>query len=192
MKKRVKIAISFIIVVLIACIAGFINAWVMTGGLTLSDLTEGQKEKAEKLWVENILLTETKNGKKYWEIHGKSGQYVDKQDRVILNDVIGNFYDDKGGVILSFAGDKGEYETMTKRVILTQNAKLATKDETQMNANKITWEGNDNIIHAEGNVKTLRGDEAVIYCDKTVFSTNFDYFRVYGHTKTELYEKGDK
>ncbi len=192
MKKRVKIAIGFIIVVLVACIAGFINAWIMTGGLTLSDLTQEQKENAEKLWVENILLTETKGGKKYWEIFGKSGQYVDNKNRIILNDVIGNFYDENGGVILSFAGDKGEYETMTKRVILTKNAKLATKDYTQMNSDKMTWEGNDNIIHAEGHVKAIRGDEAIITCDRTVFSTSFNYFRVYGHTITKLYEKGGK
>lgn len=192
MKKRVKIAIGFIAVVLVLCIAGFINAWIMTGGLTLSDLTEGQKEKAEKLWVENILLTETKDGKKYWEIHGKSGQYIDKKDRIIMNDVIGNFYDEKGSVILSFAGDKGEYETKTRRVILTKNAKLATKDYTQMNADKMTWEGSKDLIHAEGHIKAVRGDEAVITCDRTVFSTDFDCFRVYGHTTTKLYEKGGK
>lgn len=192
MKKRVKIAIIFISVVLVACIAGFINAWFLTGGLTLSDLTEEQKNNAEKLWVENILLTETKEGKKYWEIYGKNGQYVDQKNRIILNNVIGNFYDEKGEVILSFAGDKGEYETKTKRIILTKNAKLASKDNTQMNAEKMTWEGDDNIIHAEGHVKAVKADELLITCDRTVFSTNFEYFRVYGHTKTNVYEKGAK
>lgn len=192
MKKRVKIAIGFIIVVLVACIAGFINAWIMTGGLTLSDLTEDQKLNSEKLWVEHILLTETKEGKKYWEIYGKNGQYVDKKDRIIMNKIIGNFYDDDGTVILSFSGDKGEYETKTKRMILTKNAKIATKDYTQMNADKMTWEGNDGIIHAEGHIKAVRADELLITCDRSVFSTDFGYFRVYGHTTTKLYEKGGK
>lgn len=190
MKKRVKVAIVFISVVLVACIAGFINAWFITGGLTLSDLTEEQKNNSEKLWVEGILLTETKEGRKYWEIYGDSGQYVDNQSRIILNNVIGNFYDEKGKVVMSFAGDKGEYEIKTSRVILTEKAKLAAQDNTQMNSDKMTWEGSKNIIHAEGHVKAVKEGELVITCDKTVFNKDFTDFRVYGHTTTKVYEKG--
>lgn len=192
MKKRVKIAIGFTIVVTVACIAGFINAWILTGGLKMSDLTEDTKKITEKLWVEKILITETKEGKKYWEIFGQSGQYVDGQEKVLLNNVVGNFYNDKGEVVLSFAGDKGEYLIAKKRVILKGNSKLAGKDDTSMNTDQITWEGEDGIIHAEGHIKAAKADETMITCDKAVFTTDFKNFRIYGHTKTQIYEKGAK
>lgn len=192
MKKRVKIAIWFIGAVLIACIAGFINAWIITGGIKMSDLTGDTKKTAEKVIVEDILLTETKDGQKYWEIYGKTGQYVDGKDKVLLQGVIGNFYDEKGEVILSFAGNTGEYEAKNKRVTLTKNAQVASKNQVQMDADKITWEGLGGIVHAEGHIKAIKGDEAMITCDRTVFSTDFKDFHVYGHTKTTVYEKGIK
>lgn len=192
MKKRVKIAIGFVIVVVIACIAGFINAWIITGGLKMSDLTGDTQKITEKLWVEKILITETKGGKKYWEIFGKSGQYVDGQEKVLLNGVIGNFYNDKGEVILSFAGDKGEYQIKNKKVTLQGHSKLAGKDDTYMDTDKITWEGEDGIIHADGHIRAVKSDQVLITCDKAVVTTNFKDFKIYGHTKTQIYEKGAK
>lgn len=190
MKKRVKIAIIFSIVVLIACIIGFINAWIITGGINMSDLTQEKQENAEKVLVKNILLTETKDGKKYWEIYAKSGRYINNSDEVLLYNVIGNFYDEKGAVILSFAGDDGQYESKLKKVILTKNAKLASKNDTQMEANKITWEGLNNIVHAEGNVRAMQAEKLFITCDRTTFSTDFKDFHVYGKTITRVYDKG--
>ena len=121
MKKRVKVAVIFAIVVLVACIVGFINAWIITGGVKMSDLTQEKQENSEKVLVKNILLTETKQGKKYWEIFAKSGKYVNNSDKVLLYNVIGNFYDENGEVILSFSGDDGQYESKIRKVILNKN-----------------------------------------------------------------------
>ena len=192
MKRRVKVATIFISVLLVACVAGFINAWIITGGIKMSDLTMEQKRNAEKVLVKNILLTETKDGKKYWEIFAKNGQYVNNTDKVILYSVTGNFYDENGEVILSFYGDNGEYENKHKKVVLTNNAKLASKDETQMEAHKVTWEGLNGIVHAEGNVRAIKADKLLITCDRTVFSTDFKDFHVYGNTITRAYDKGVK
>ena len=190
MKKRVKVAVIFTIVVLVACIVGFINAWIITGGIKMSDLTQEKQENSEKVLVKNILLTETKEGKKYWEIFAKNGRYVNNSNKVILYNVMGNFYDEKGEVILSFAGNNGEYDGTSKKVILTQNAKLASKNNTQMEAQKITWEGLNNIVHAEGNVRAMQADKLYITCERTTFSTDFKDFHVYGKTITRVYDKG--
>lgn len=192
MKKRVKVSVIFISVVLLACIAGFINAWRITGGIKMSDLTLEQKQDAEKVLVKNILLTETKEGKKYWEIFAKNGRYINKTDKVLLYNVTGNFYDKNGEVILSFYGDNGEYDSKLKKVVLTNNTKLASKDETQMEAHKITWEGLNNIVHAEGNVRTIKAEKLFITCNRATFSTNFKVFHVYGNTITRVYDKGIK
>jgi LPS export ABC transporter protein LptC len=176
----------------VACIAGFINAWIITGGIKMEDLTQDKQEKAEKVLVKDILLTETKDGKKYWEIFAKRGKYVNNTDKVMLQDVIGNFYDENSQIILSFSGDNGEYESKRKKVVLTNNAKLAAKDETQMEAHKVTWEGLNNIVHAEGNVRAIKAEKLFITSDRAVFTTNFKDFHVYGHTSTRVYDKGIK
>jgi len=190
MKKRVKIAVIFAGVVLVACIVGFINAWIITGGVKMSDLTQEKQENSEKVLVRNILLTETKQGEKYWEIFAKSGKYVNNTDKVLLYDVMGNFYDENGEVILSFAGDDGQYESKRRKVVLNKNAKLASKNNTQLEAHKITWEGLDNIVHAEGNVRALQAEKLFITCERATFLTNFKDFHVYGKTITRVYDKG--
>jgi LPS export ABC transporter protein LptC len=192
MKKRVKVATIFISVLLAACVVGFINVWIITGGIKMSDLTIRQKRDAEKVLVKNILLTETKEGKKYWEIFAKNGKYVNNTDKVLLYNVMGNFYNENGEVILSFYGDNGEYESKRKKVVLTNNAKLASKDDTRMQAHKVTWEGLNGIVHAEGNVRASKATNILITCDRTVFSTDFKDFHVYGNTITRVYDKGIK
>jgi LPS export ABC transporter protein LptC len=192
MKKRVKLAVIFIGVLLVACIAGFINVWIITGGVKMSELTQDKREKSEKVLVKNILLTETKEGKKYWEIYAKSGQYINNSEKVLLNEAMGNFYNENGEVILSFSSDNGEYDSKNKRVILKNNAKLASKNETQMEAHQITWEGVNNIVHSEGNVRAMQAEKLYITCDRSTFTTDFKDFHVYGHTITRVYDKGLK
>lgn len=192
MKKRVKVAVIFISVVLVACIVGFINAWIITGGIKIEDLTQDKQEKAEKVLVKDILLTETKEGKKYWEIFAKSGKYVNDTDKVYLYNVIGNFYDENSKVILSFCADNGEYESKKKKVVLTNNARLASRDNTHMEAHKVTWEGLNSVVHAEGNVKALQLEKLFITSDRAVFKTDFKDFHVYGRTTTRVYDKGIK
>ena len=188
MKKRVKIAIVFSIIVIIACVAGFINAWIIIGGLKMSDLTEDAKQNTEKVDVRDILLTETKNGQKYWEIYAGSGNYQDNRSTILLKNVIGNFYDEKGKVILSFESDEGEYDSEFKKVILKKNAKLASIQDTQMEADKITWEGQNDMLYGEGHVNAIKDTRFLIQCDRTKFSTNFKDFYTYGNTKTKIYE----
>ena len=74
--------------------------------------------------LKTLLLPKQKKKKKYWEFYAKSGSYNSGDNSVQLNDVIGNFYDKNGEVVVSFKSDKGNYDETSKKVILKPLALL--------------------------------------------------------------------
>lgn len=189
MTKKVKSYLIFIVVVLVACVIGLINSFIITGGFDTDTLAKNATQ--EKVLVKNVLLTETKEGKKYWEIFADSGEYLNKKNKIYLHNVIGNCYK-KSEVALSFEADNGYYENKNKRVTLIKNAIVVTNKETAIKADKIVWEGTIDKIIAEGNVRVVKSDEIMTISDKTVFTTDFKEFKIYGNTITKVFSKDKK
>ena len=87
----------------------FISAGVITHNFNRSQLqTDQDRQEAS---IDGIILTETKDEKKYWEIYGETGNYDSKNGVAMLNNVIGNFYDDENQVSMSFESSKGTYNS---------------------------------------------------------------------------------
>lgn len=187
MSKKIKAYLIFIGVVVLACIIGFINSLIMTGGVNIDSLMQNAQE--EKVLVQNVLLTETKDGGKYWEIFADNGEYINNKDKIFLKNVIGNFYK-KNEVVLSFEGDEGFYESKLKKVTLIKNATIAARDNTSISADRIIWEGTKDTIVAEGDVDVIKSDEIVTKSDKTVFTTDLKEFKIYGNATTKIFDKG--
>ena len=90
-KKKKAYLFAFIAIVGLLMWA-FISAGVITHNFNRSQLS-GQKDKQEAL-INGIILTETKNEKKYWEIYGDTGNYDSTNGVAMLDNCIGNFYDE--------------------------------------------------------------------------------------------------
>lgn len=187
MSKKIKSYLIFIGVVVVACVIGLINAFVITGGIKMDALVQSAKQ--EKVLVKNVLLTETKDGGKYWEIFADDGEYLNKKNKIFLRKVIGNFYK-KNEVVFSFEGDEGFYESKLKKVTLIKNARIVAKNNTSLRADRIIWEGTEDKIIAEGNVDVIKSDDIVTKSDKTVFTTDFKEFNIYGNATTKIFNKG--
>ncbi len=183
-KKQKAYAGAFIAIVALLAWA-FISAGVITHNFNRSQLQTDQDR--QEAVIDGIILTETKNEKKYWEIYGETGNYDSKNGVAILNNVIGNFYDDDNEVSMSFESSKGTYNEKKEQIILYDNTYIVLKDFTTLRANKLVWTGKDVPIVAEGNVRITRKADLLATAKKVEISPDYDKFKIIGNAVSKVY-----
>ena len=112
--KRRSYAVAIFLVIFVMLWA-FISAGVITSSFNRAQL-KGTEDQ-QKVDAKGIIITETKKGKKYFEIYGETGHYSNDHKLAILYNVIGNFYKD-GEVAMSFQSSKGTYDETTGFITL--------------------------------------------------------------------------
>lgn len=173
-------------VAIVALLAwAFISAGVITHNFNRSQLqTDQDRQEAS---IDGIILTETKDEKKYWEIYGETGNYDSKNGVAMLNNVIGNFYDDENQVSMSFESSKGTYNEKKEQIILYEDTFIVLKDLTTLRANRLVWSGKDIPTVAEGNVRITRKNELLATADKVEISPNYEKFKIVGNAVSRVY-----
>ena len=188
MSKR-KIAYT---VILLAVVIGCAWAFIAAGVITKNFKKEALKSAGEKqeVNVKNLIITETKEDKKYWELYAEKGYYDNQNKVVILYNVIGNFYDNDE-VVLSMESSMGTYSEEKKKVVLYDNSYFIYKDGTDVRADRLVWEGNDKDIKAQGNVIIRKSGELRTFSKEAVLSEQMTNIKIIGRSRTELYKKGN-
>ncbi len=182
-KKNIAYILLFSVIIF-ACFWAFISAGLITKSFKTKIVSQTYKNKEAN--IESLLVTETKNGEKLWELYADSGMYTDENGVVLLEYLIGNFYD-KNQVTASFKSDKGTYNSNKKQIILYDNVVLVYKDGTNLSAERITYSGKNEDIIAEGNVRIERPNEAVIWGTKAILTGDYSDFHIEGRTKSQFY-----
>lgn len=181
-KKIIKIAA---IVLALLLLWGLVWSWFITR--TVKTNSKDNNLKNQRAIVKNIIVTETQNQKKYWEFYAKSGEYTSEYNSIRLNDLIGNFYDKNEEVVVSFKSNKGTYDEKTKKVILDGDNLFVGKDGSQLYADILIWQGQDEDILAKGNVQFIKNGQIVTKSKEAVFNSDLTVFKVIGNAKTKLY-----
>lgn len=167
----------------------FISAIFITANYTRAQLKGTPDE--QKVDAEGIIITETKDGNKYFEIYGETGHYSNDHSIATLNNVIGNFYKDNK-VSMSFQSSKGTYNEKTKEITLYNNTFIVMEDSTSLSTDKLVWSGSDKDTVAEGHVVIKKNNEMVATAEKGVISAGYEKFKIIGKTTTKLYDKEGK
>lgn len=188
MSKRKIAYIVILLFIVIGCAWAFIAAGIITQNFK-KDLLNNAGEKQE-LNIKNLIITETKDDKKYWELYAESGYYDNQNKVAILYNIIGNFYENDE-VVLSLESTKGSYSEINKKVILYENTYFIYKDGTDVRADRFVWQGNDKDITASGNVVIRKQGELRTFSNEAILSNQMTQVRIKGRSKTELYRKGN-
>lgn len=186
-KKNIGYIVVFS-VILIACLWAFISAGIITKNFKAKMKNEDYARK--EVDINNLLVTETKDGKKLWELFAETGHYDNKNNVAYLNDIIGNFYD-KEKVVASFRSSEGTYNQDKKEIVLYNDTVIVYKDGSNVRANRIVWAGKNTDIKAQGNIRLEKPGQAIVYGSNAVLKYDFSDFKIKGRTRTELYGKGD-
>lgn len=182
-KQKAYVGAFCAIVALLAW--AFISAGVITHNFNRSQLqTDQDRQEAS---IDGIILTETKNEKKYWEIYGETGNYDSKNGVAMLDNVIGNFYDDENQVSMSFESSKGTYNEKKEQIILYEDTFIVLKDLTTLRANRLIWSGKDIPTIAEGNIRITRKNELLSTAEKVEISPDYETFKIIGNAVSKVY-----
>ena len=163
----------------------FITAGVITGNFNRSQLSKEDEQKVDAI---GLIITETKQGTKYFEIYGENGHYSNDHSVATLNNVLGNFYKD-GEVAMSFQSSKGSYDEKAGTITLYDNTYIVLKDGISLNTDKLTWQGSDKDTIAEGNVVVKKNNELVSTANRGIISPGYEKFKIAGETSTKIYGK---
>lgn len=182
-KKRVYIALFAALIGILAW--AFITAGIITHDFNRKQLANGKD--TQQAVANGIILTETKDDVKYWEIYGETGQWDSRNGIAQLNNVTGNFYKDNE-VSMSFESSKGTYNSKRGDIILYKDTYIVLKDGVTLNADRLHWYDSHSPIIGKGNIKIKKGNEFLSTADKIVIAPDYNSFKISGKTVTKVYE----
>ena len=184
-KKKQGYVIGFLAVTLVMLWA-FITAGVLTHDFN-RNMVRNASDKQE-VRTNGIIITETKDKKKYWEIYGETGSYNNSDKQASLENIIGNFYKENA-VSMSFAAEQGVYDEVKKTITLSKNVFVVIQDGTSLKSDELIWQGSDKDILANGNVLIERNGEMVSAADHAIISSDFDNIKIKGKSQTKIFDK---
>ena len=186
MDKKRRIYLFVILSIVFVMLWAFVSAGLITSNFNRAQVKGGADE--QKVSAFGLIITETKQGKKYFEIYGESGSYSNDHSVATLNNIVGNFYKDDE-VAMSFQSSKGSYDEKNGVITLYENTYIVLKDNTSLESDRLVWSGSDKETVAEGNVKIKKSDEMYALADKCIISPGYDKFKIIGQTQTKIYGK---
>lgn len=187
--KKKRAYFIAIIATLFVMVWAFLSASIITSNFNRSQI-EGAEDE-QKVDAKGIIITETKEHKKYFEIFGETGHYSNDHSIATLNNVIGNFYKDNE-VAMSFQATKGSYDENSGIITLTNNVFIVLKDNTSLKADKLTWYGSGKETVAEGNIVIQKEKDMQSLAQKGIIDSNYEKFKIIGKTQTKLWSKDKK
>lgn len=186
MLNKKKIYAGIFLTVFGICLFGFIWSWIVTKDIRSNSVSDEVKNR--RVVVGNLVLTETKDEKVYWELYAKKGSYESGTGLVVLEDAMGNFYNKENEVVLSVESSKGTYKENEKIITLEGDTLIVAKEGYSIKADKIVWKGRDEDIVASGNVVVRSKDMFEATSDRAIFNYDFTKFRIEGKCVSSIFD----
>jgi LPS export ABC transporter protein LptC len=178
--------------ILIIIILFSLSSWAYFASKNFLKTSGAYQEKKsspqdEEVSIKDLVITETKDGEKFWEIYAVSGEYTSTVNEANLKNILGNFY--KGGkIVMSVKSPNAFYNSSKKEIILTGGVTAANDKNVLITAQQICWTGSNDKITAKGNVKITKGKELLTTSNESVFDTDFTYLKISGNSSTYVYK----
>ncbi len=183
MTKRTIFSLILLFIFGILSIWAFVMSRNIMGSTKIAQKDSGAQEQVT---LRELIIIETKNGKKFWEVYADSGRLDKLTDKAVLNNISANFYKE-GEVILSVASPVAVYSSEEKEIRLKGGAEGANNKDVYIKADEICWAGSKDRIQAKGNVKIIRNDQVMTVSDESSFDTDFTNLKISGDANTYVY-----
>lgn len=185
MQKRTKFSILFIGTLLLLIFVAFLYAGKWTKELQQFLANAGSVEHAK---VNDVVITETKEGEKEWELYAAVAEYDSTNEKAILTDIVGNYYQEKE-VVMSFTANKGFYNDKTKKIELVDAVRIVGKDNAELTADKVYWTTTEKTVYAEGEITINNNNELIALCEKATANTEMTFFEIVDNAELRVYKK---
>ena len=182
-----------LISIIILCALTLLSVWVFFSNPAEKVKVNTEKTPTVKKTVEeqvkilDLIITETNEGKKFWEVVATSGSYDKTVGKINLKNVKGNFYKNDV-VVLSIEAPFAVYDSVQKEVVLKNGARAANNKNVLITAKEICWAGKTDLITATGKVRIIQDDKMLTKSDKSVFNSDFTNLRLSGNSDSYVYK----
>jgi LPS export ABC transporter protein LptC len=183
--KKKRFAILVILAITGVLAWAFITAGIITHDFNKKEASIGADE--QEAIVHGIILTETKEEQKFWELYGETGKWDSTKGVAQLDKVVGNFYKDNE-VSMSFESSKGTYNSKDGDITLYEDTFIALKDGITLKADNLHWINSRTPVVAEGHIRIQKGKELLSTADKIIISPDYNSFKIEGNTVSKVYE----
>ncbi|MBE0433246.1 LPS export ABC transporter periplasmic protein LptC [candidate division WOR-3 bacterium] len=124
------------------------------------EIEERLPKDTPKVFLEKLSLTETKSGQKLWTLTAdRAGVY----DEIIkAEEVMVRFYDEDETEFSVLNAPRGELNTRTHNILVTDNVVVVTSDSTILHADSLFWINDSAKILTDSYVKIMKKDGTVI------------------------------
>ena len=164
-----------------------IGAFIISKNLMGSvNISENEEIGDEKINIKELIIIETKNGEKFWEIYADSGKYDNGTNIAVLSNIIGNFYKNEI-VILSIVSPEAIYDSSKKEIKLQGGAEAANNKDIYIKADEICWSGAKDEITAKGDVKIIKENELMTISDESFFDSDFTNLKLSGNSNAYIF-----
>ena len=183
MTKRSIFSLIFLAIFGILSTWAFIVSKNIMGEINIADNSPQADEQVD---LRELIITETKEGKKFWEIYADSGHYNNGTEKAVLKNISGNFYKE-GNVVLSVASPVAVYDSEKKEIRLKGGAEALNDKDIYIEAEEICWAGAKDKINARGDVKIIRNKQVMTVSDESSFDTDFTNLKITGDANTYVF-----
>ncbi len=113
-----------------------------------------------RITLENFTLTETREGKKNWNLVASSA-YV--YEEIINVDAVRiRFFNDTGNEYALLTGNTGKLNTKTHNILVQDSVVLITEDSSYLYTDSLFWLNDLQQILTDARVKIIRKDSTII------------------------------
>ncbi|OGI00571.1 MAG: LPS export ABC transporter periplasmic protein LptC [Candidatus Melainabacteria bacterium GWF2_32_7] len=175
---------------LILVILGTLSIWAFLFSKSLMGnvhISEEESVGDEQVTIKELVITETRNGQKFWEIYAETGYYDNGNNIAVLKNIAGNFYKEDN-VILSVISPEATFNNKNKEIKLHGGAQAANDKGVFIRADEICWAGSKDEVTAKGNVKIIKEEGLMTVSDKSSFDTDFSNLKLTGNVNAYVFE----
>lgn len=154
-----------------------------------TDLTESQdSEDGQSIFaLKNFYRSETKMGKKLWEIKAKSGEYFPANNKARITDATIFFYQDNGDIIRldTHSADLILDNGSLTKAVTNSHTVIHYNQEMKISTDQLTYDKTTNLISSNSRTTITRGD-LIIEGDSLLANLDTQEISLKNNVYTEL------
>jgi len=109
--------------------------------------------------IDGFTLTQTREGERLWVLSAVRGLVYEETDRVELETVRVDYFDDDGSVRSTLSANRGVLKRRTSDMEAHGNVIVVAKDGTRLVTERLTWNERTGKIESDRFVRVTQGDD---------------------------------
>lgn len=178
MKKTTGAMIACVVIFLVSSLYYFLKDEPI---VPKPPVVEPQNQQTSTMSYVGNSIFEEKDGKRLWELKAEAIEIDPETKNIRLKNLIGTFYQDKGGKI-DITAPEAFIDSKTRDIMMSIKVHAVASDGGTFTANETRWSSKERHFYGAGDV-ILTKDDTVMTGDKIESDANMNKVKMSGNAK---------